>query len=94
MNTIKDDTITIEQWGKLSPEGKEKMKLWAMKNGFGLDTIPGPSGSFDPVCDYAALLSRPQMLEFIRQADASRAEQNAMSTASVLWHIVLDLVNE
>lgn len=87
---MKSDKITYDEWSQLSEEGKDVLKRWALIHGYGLETIPGPSGTFDPVCDYGALLTHDQMIEFIEEHKSSR-ELDQTNTLAQLWKEVLDI---
>jgi hypothetical protein len=74
--------ITLAQWNDLSEEGKERLRNWAMQRGLELDLIPGPSGTFDPVCDYAALLTKEQMKTFLQEEKQKVSKTDDMK---ILW---------
>ena len=63
----KEDKITLSEWNKLTNAQKEKLRVWVVKHGYELDLLPSSAGSFDPVCDYAALLTHEQMVEFLQE---------------------------
>ena len=60
------DQISLEQWNELTENEKEILRKWAVQRGYELDFVPGSSGTFDPVCEYAALLNQVQMIEFLK----------------------------
>lgn len=86
MNT--QEKITISQWNMLSKEGKEKLRIWAVNNGHELDVIPSTTESFDPACEYAALLSEIQLVVYITLAGESIDKR----TCKDLWNKVVNLV--
>lgn len=63
----KEDKITLSEWNELTKEQKEELRNWAVKHGYELDTVPGNSGTFDPICDYAALLTYNQIIVFLQE---------------------------
>lgn len=60
------DQISLEQWNELTENEKEILRKWVVQRGYELDLVPGSSGTFDPVCEYAALLNQVQMIEFLK----------------------------
>ena len=89
---MKDKTsVNLSQWNQLSQSGKEKLKMWSLSQGYGLELIPGISGSFDPSCDYAALLTYEQLIKYIHQK-GKRIVTSESKTCKTLWNVVIDLV--
>lgn len=62
-----NDAMTVSAWSELSEVDKEILRNWAVKQGYELELVPGKPGTFDPVCEYAALLTSEQMAEFIKR---------------------------
>ena len=87
------DKVTLAQWNQLSSEGKEKLRIWAVKNGYELDIIPSATENFDPACDYAALLTKKQLIEYISQS-SKRINKIDTETGEELWRQVLSLVED
>lgn len=86
-----EDKITLSQWNQLSQNGKEKLKRWAFDNNYELDIVPGDSGSFDPSCDYAALLTNKQIIIYINQNSKKTYKTDGWITET-LWKKALGLV--
>jgi hypothetical protein len=82
--------ITLSQWHELSFEAKEKLKEWAIRHGFELDLTPGSSGSFDPSCEYAALLNTKQMGAFLHEHNKKVVEK---ADSNALWKSIVLLLN-
>lgn len=86
---MKNETkITLEQWNVLSADGKEILKSWAMEHGYELDLVPGNATTFDPVCEYAALLTKTQLTEFLLEHKQKIAKNDHFST---LWNKLIKL---
>lgn len=89
---MKDKTrISLSQWNQLSHAGKEKLKMWSLNQGYELDLIPGISGSFDPSCDYAALLTDKQLIAYIHH-NSNKIYKTDVKTLEALWSKILELV--
>lgn len=84
-----EDRITLSEWNTLTSGEKENLKNWAIQHGYELDLVPGSSGSFDPVCDYAALLKPDQMVVFLKERSQgfSQISKNQYSH-KLLWERV------
>lgn len=90
---MKDENkITLAQWNQLSQDGKEKLKKWTLDYGYALDVIPNDSGSFDPACDYAALLTDKQLINIINRNGRDKYKTDG-KTLEDLWSMVRELVN-
>lgn len=90
----KEDKITLSEWDELTGKGKEVLQTWAMERGYELDLIPSSSGTFDPACDYAALLTYDQMIEYMQEHNqdvpsASSTEKNCR----LLWKRITRLLS-
>lgn len=83
------DKITLSQWNQLSSAKKEKLKIWALNHGYELDIIPSASGSFDPACDYAALLTREQLIEYMNQYE-KKIDKNDRKLCEILWNKIVN----
>ena len=64
---FEQNKLTIASWHELPDSEKEILRTWAVQHNFGLDIIPNTSGTFDPSCDYAALLTPEQMRIFLKE---------------------------
>ena len=63
----REEKITLSEWNELTDEEKEQLRNWALKHSYELDLVPNNSGTFDPTCDYAALLTYEQILIFLQE---------------------------
>lgn len=92
-NMKNENKITLSEWSKLTSEEKEKLRNWAIKQGCELDIVPGTSGSFDPVCDYAALLNTHQMVTFLKGDNQKISTTgNNQYNPQQLWKQVLKIL--
>lgn len=92
-------SITISQWNELSETEKEILRKWAVKQGYELELVPGKSGTFDPACDYAILLTSKQMVEFIKLYKGklpilANEKVSVQSKISILWKEVKSIVEQ
>ena len=74
--------ISLAQWNELTNHEKEILRNWAIKRGYELDVVPGSSGTFDPVCEYAIFLNKSQMIEFLKSCKISFANKENINK---LW---------
>jgi hypothetical protein len=84
--------ITVDQWNQLPDEGKEKLRIWSVAQGYGLEIVPSATESFDPSCDYAALLDKAQLSEYINQFGIDISEKDR--TLDALWEKVVSLATQ
>ncbi|MDE2026734.1 MAG: hypothetical protein KGJ07_09685 [Patescibacteria group bacterium] len=82
--------ISLEQWNELTENKKEILRKWAVQRGYELDLIPGSTGTFDPACEYAALLSQVQMIEFLKSRKISLSDNEGKNR---LWKKVKGAIN-
>lgn len=85
--------INLSEWDMLTAEEKERLRNWAVRQGYDLDIVPGSPGTFDPVCEYAALLTNEEMVIFLQRhnqkVDTKSMGQNS---CKLLWkQIILQL---
>ena len=64
---FEQNKLSITSWHELHESEKELLRVWAVQHNFGLDIIPNSSGTFDPSCDYAALLTPAQIKIFLKE---------------------------
>lgn len=82
--------ITLSEWDELKAEEKEQLRKWALQQGYELDLVPGSSGTFDPVCDYAALLTDEQMVIFLQQHNKKVvAKSEKQYNCKLLWEQII-----
>ena len=80
-----NEKITLSQWNELTLYKKEVLRKWSIENGYGLDMVPGTSGSFDPICEYAALLTKTQLIKFLKSCDSGTNNERYKDTYK--WNI-------
>jgi hypothetical protein len=61
------DRMTLQHWHELQDEEQEYLRQWALRKGYGLEIVPSQNESFDPSCDYAALLTGAQLRLFLKE---------------------------
>lgn len=85
-----ESKITLAEWDELTLEEKEGLRNWAIQHGYELDIVPGRSGSFDPVCEYAALLTCDQMVVFLHGHNQKvRTKSKGKDKSTLLWGQVI-----
>lgn len=84
------DQISLDQWSELTENEKEILRKWIIQNNYELDLVPGSSGTFDPVCEYAALLNQVQMIEFLKSYKISLSDKDDKDR---LWEKVKRTIN-
>lgn len=90
-----EDKITLSEWNELTSEEKEILRTWAVKHGFELDLVPNSSGTFDPTCDYAALLTHDQMIEYLQECNQKIPDSNnTEGDYEVLWKSIIILLKQ
>lgn len=83
---INEDKITLSDWNKLTSEEKETLRIWVIAHGDELEIVPGSSGTFDPVCGYAALLTVDQMIIFLQSRDQKVSiKSDEKDNCRLLW---------
>lgn len=88
------DKISLSEWNELTDEEKETLRTWALKHGYELDLVPNNSGTFDPTCDYATLVTTKQMLNYLRKHNLKvpssfHKKVNQNERYKVLWRIIV-----
>ena len=84
------DQISLDQWNELTENKKEILRKWAVQRGYELALVPGSSGTFDPVCEYAALLNQDQMIEFLKSRKIFLSDKEDKNR---LWEKVKGAIN-
>ena len=89
---MKNQKISSTQWHELDEQEKEILRQWAVKHDLGLDIIEGHIKSFDPSCDYAALLDSTQMQKFLEEYDSGYIGKPPEQNLQKIWWEVKELL--
>jgi hypothetical protein len=92
-NMKNENKITLSEWDELTVKEKEQLRKWALQQGYELDLVPGSSGTFDPVCDYAALLTNEQMVMFLQQHN-QKVNTKGQDNCKLLWKQIIQQLRE
>lgn len=84
------DQISLGQWNELTENEKEILRKWAVQKGYELDLVPGSSGTFDPVCEYAVLFNKAQMMAFLKLHKIFQSDKESKNR---LWDKVKGAIN-